>query len=246
MSDSRGVSPAALQKRLDRYLAVRPDVALMAPFFAYLLLLALRDFLPYEQRAVASVIRGVGALAVVWLVRRHLPPWGKPHWLLAIPAGVLAAAGWVSGQHFFDHLGLPHTLPLPLFGGETEIVDPRDQLGTGALFWTTVVARVTVATTTVAIVEELFWRAFMLRALINWSEFEKVPLGKFTWFSFIGTSLISTLEHPSNWIVSIFCWMAFNALFYWKRSILFLVLVHGITNLVLYVYVVGTNDWIFW
>ena len=40
--------------------------------------------------------------------------------------------------------------------------------------------------------------------------------------------------------------MAFNALFYWKRSILFLVLVHGITNLALYVYVVYTNDWMFW
>jgi hypothetical protein len=40
--------------------------------------------------------------------------------------------------------------------------------------------------------------------------------------------------------------MLFNGLFYWKRSLLFLMLVHGITNLVLLVYVVGYRDWIFW
>ena len=240
---------------IDRACEVRPDLPLIAPIFAYLLLLGLRDttILPYESRWLASLLRGIGGLWVVWVFRNYLPPWGKPHILLAAGTAVLIAAGWYYGQYLCDWLGLPHRMPLPIFGGHYELVDPRDKLGHGDLFWTTVVTRILVASTTVAVVEELFWRGFLLRAFINWSEFEKVPLGTFAWKSFLLTSLISTLEHPDNWVVSIPCWFAFNALMYWKKSLLFLVFVHGFTNLFLYVWVIlqavcweNSSAWMFW
>ena len=101
------------------------------------------------------------------------------------------------------------------------------------------------ACTAVPIVEELFWRAFLLRALISWSDFERVPLGTFTWLSFLGTSFLSVLQHPGNWAVSILCWMVYNIVFYRTRSILCLVLLHGFTNLVLYLIVFRTQDWSF-
>ena len=104
----------------------------------------------------------------------------------------------------------------------------------------------TVACTAVPVVEELFWRAFLLRALIDWQNFERIPLGTFTWLSFLGTAAISTLQHPDNWGVSVLCWMAFNAVFYWTRSILCLVLLHGFTNLALYLMVLRVGDWAFW
>jgi len=249
---------------IDRLGAARPDVAMMAPFLAYLLLLGLKEPLGPENRWIAALLRGAGALWVVWLFRRHLPPWGKPHTLLAAGCGLVIAAGWFYGQHLFDWLGVPHRLPLPLFPGEPQIVDPREELaeasglwvswfGVQGLFWLNVVTRIGVATTTVAVVEEIFWRAFLLRAMIDWGAFERVPLGRFTWWSFLGTSLLSTLEHPDNWAVSIPCWFAFNGLMYWKKSVLFLVLTHGFTNLFLYLWViyraVYLNDasaWMFW
>lgn len=220
----------------------------MAPFMVYLLLLGLQDLGPFqvEWRWLAILIRGVGALAVVALFRRHLPPWGRPHWGIAIAAGLVCAAGWVAGQHFFDSLGIPHRLPIPPFAGTFEVVDPHTRWGDGALWWVTATMRITVACTTVPIVEELFWRAFLLRALINWQDFDRIPLGTFTWWSFLGTSLLSALQHPDNWLVSVFCWFAFNGLFYWTRSILCLVLVHACTNLALYVYVIAARDWMFW
>lgn len=232
--------------RLDQLLAARPDIAVMAPFLAYLLLLGVRDLLPYEWRAAASAIRGLGTLVVILAVRRHLPPWGKPCWLIAVPAGLVVAWGWVYGQHLFNDWGVPHRIPLVIFPGQPEIIDPRDQLGVRHLYWTTIAARIAVATTIVPIVEEFFWRGFLLRAMINWARFEKVPLGTFTWLSFLGTSLLSTLEHPDNWAVSIPCWFAYNGLMYWKKSILCLIIAHGVTNLALYVYVVGYGDWMFW
>jgi uncharacterized protein len=125
-------------------------------------------------------------------------------------------------------------------------IDPRDALGADRLFWATWSLRLTVACTAVPVVEELFWRAFLLRALIHWHSFDRIPLGRFTWMSFFGTSLISTLQHPDNWAVSILCWMAFNLVFCWTRSVLCLVLLHGVTNLVLYLLVLRIDDWSFW
>ncbi|RMF80405.1 MAG: CPBP family intramembrane metalloprotease [Planctomycetota bacterium] len=249
---------------LDRLAEDRPDIALMAPMLAYLALLGLKELLGPDNHWISALIRGVGGLWVVWLFRRHLPPWGRAHLGLATVCAVLIAAGWYYGQYLANAVGLPHRLPLPLFAGEPEIVDPRDVLaetsgfwtrhwGVSTVFWLDVVTRILVASTTVAFVEELFWRAFLLRALIDWHRFETVPLGAFTWKSFLVTSLLSTLEHPDNWVVSIPCWFAFNALMVWKRSILFLVMVHGLTNLFLYLWVVyngvargDVSAWMFW
>lgn len=248
----------------DGFAHSRPDVVIMAPMLVYLALLGLKGPLGPDNYWIAAILRGVGGLAVVWVFRRHLPPWGEPHLPLAVPCALLIAAGWFYGQYFFDAIGLPHRLPLPMFSGEAEWADPREVLakeggfwtahfGVNTVFWADVVTRIAVATTTVAVVEELFWRGFLLRALIDWDEFDRVPLGAFTWKSFLLTSLLSTLEHPDNWVVSIPCWFAFNALMVWKKSILFLVLVHGLTNLFLYIWVIycgvalgDTSVWMFW
>jgi len=264
MSGQPARSTGQPRDALARLAAARPDLPLIAPILVYLVLLAVRDVLPYDFRWLAALLRGAGGLWAVWLFRRHLPAWGRPHAVLAAGCGLLVALGWYYGQCASDALGLPHRLPLPLFSAAAEVVDPRDRLaqeggfwvgllGVGAVFWLDVATRIAAASVAVPLVEELFWRAFLLRALIDWENFEKVPLGRFTWFSFLGTSLLSTLQHPDNWVVSIPCWFAFNALMYWKRSILFLVFVHGFTNLFLYAWVllnaVAWGDrtaWIFW
>jgi uncharacterized protein len=236
---------------LTRLARRRPDVVLMAPFMAYLLLMGLGEQivkLSDDLIPVVAVIRGAGSLWVVWMFRRHFPPLGRAHWGIAIGAGVLVAAGWVAGQHFFNtiHIGEKSLGGrLFLFPGQPDASDPR--IGLSAIsWWSQVVMRITVATLAVPVVEELFWRGFLLRALIDWHNFEKVPLGAFTWYSFLGTALLSTLQHPDNWAVSILCWFAYNALMYWKKSLLCLMLTHGITNLVLYVYVIWAGDWLFW
>jgi CAAX prenyl protease-like protein len=117
------------------------------------------------------------------------------------------------------------------------VLSSGQPLGEGVLFWANSLTRIAVAITAVPVVEEIFWRAFLLRALIDWNNFEKLPLGAFTWMSFLGTALLSTVQHPDTWVVSIFCWFAFNGLMYWTRSLLCLVICHGVTNLVLYAWV---------
>jgi CAAX prenyl protease-like protein len=173
---------------------------------------------------------------------------GKAHWPVAIVVGVLVAAGWVVGQHFFNDVHIAGRSlggRLFFFPGTPDVSDPR--VGLSAWSWgSQVVLRIAVASITVPMVEELFWRGFLLRAMIDWDRFERVPLGTFTWFSFLGTSLLSMFEHPDNWAVSILCWFAYNGLMYWKKSLLCLMIAHGITNLVFYVYVIYAGDWMFW
>jgi CAAX prenyl protease-like protein len=234
----------ALALRADEIGRNRPDLVLILPYMGYLLLLGLVGLVPAQWEWAAIVVRGVGSLAVVYAFRRHLPALGRPYWLIAVAGGVLAAWLWYAGQYAFDAWGLGGRLPL--YPGRKEVVDPRDLLGAGRLFWATAVLRVAVAVTAVPVVEELFWRGFMLRALLNWNDFERVPAGTFGWTAFIGTALLSTLQHPDNWGVSIVCWLFYNALFYWKRSLACLMLVHGLTNLVLYFYVLRVGDWAFW
>ncbi len=235
-----------------RLIKAQPEVVLMGPYMAYLLALALQERFPASWLAVPIAFRGLVGLWAVWLFRRHLPPLGRPHVLPALVCGVLSAGLWVGGQYLFNRLGLGGDLfkmvLAPFKGGwpaGPEVVDPTVGL-TPLAWWSQAVLRIAVATTTVPLVEELFWRAFLLRALIDWNRFDRVPLGQFTWFSFLGTSLLSCLQHPAQWGVSVLCWFAFNGLFYWKKSILFLVIVHGVTNLALYLYVLAAGDWQFW
>ncbi|MEW6251334.1 MAG: CPBP family glutamic-type intramembrane protease [Planctomycetota bacterium] len=241
-SSRRHTGQIVLAGRFDRLAETRPDLPLIAPFMAYLAVWGLVYVVPPALKPAAIAARGLVSLAAVWVFRRHLPPWGRAHWGIAIVGGAVAAWGWVYGQHVFDNLGVGGRLPLM----PGELVDPRIELGADDLFWTTWWLRMLVAITAVPVVEEIFWRGFLLRALIDWHNFERIPLGKFTWFSFIGTSLVSTLQHPSNWGVSILCWMGFNAAFYWTRSLLCLVLLHACTNLFLYVMVLRVGDWSFW
>lgn len=226
----------------------RPDFVFMAPYLTYLLLLPLKDWVPVAYVPWATAARGILGLLVFWSLRRHFPPLGKPHWPIAITAGVLTVVLWVGGEHLLNrvYIGNFHVGGrLFVFPGVFEVKDPRE--GLTALSWASqVVLRLAVATITVPIVEEIFWRGFLLRAFINWDRFERVPLGAFAWRAFIGTALLSCLQHPDNWGVSILCWLAWNLLMYWKKSLLCLMITHGITNLVLYLYVIRTGDWQFW
>lgn len=233
----------------------KPDAVLMAPFLVYLACMGLRDLLPAlglaketvnQWQWLLTIVRGVVPWLLLPSIWKYLPPLGRPHWPLAILAGVGAAFGWYYGQHLCNWLGLPAGLP-PLFPKRQEITNPLETFGPEPWrIWSTIALRVAVATITVPLVEELFWRGFLLRALIDWERWRQLPLGTPSWRANIISSLISTLQHPFNWLVSIFCWLFFNGLMFWKKSLLFMMIVHGVTNLVLYCWAYSRGDWLFW
>ncbi len=104
--------------------------------------------------------------------------------------------------------------------------------------------RLTGATLLVPVAEELFWRGFILRWIVN-PDFQKVPIGTFTWPSFVLTSLLFATEH-NRWLVGLVAGIVYNLLVYRTRSLFACMVAHGVTNLALGVYVLNTGLWTFW
>lgn len=96
----------------------------------------------------------------------------------------------------------------------------------------------------VPIFEELFWRSFALRWLID-ENFSSVPIGTFTWFSASAVILAFGFEHH-RWLAGIFAGILYHALLYYKKDLSACVIAHAVTNLLLGIYVLLTQQWSFW
>lgn len=104
--------------------------------------------------------------------------------------------------------------------------------------------RIVGAVLVVPIMEELFWRSFLIRYIID-NNFEKVSIGTFTWASFLITVVLFGLEH--NFIYAgIMAGGVYNLILYRTRSLAQCILAHAVTNLALAIYVVFTGKWQFW
>jgi hypothetical protein len=104
--------------------------------------------------------------------------------------------------------------------------------------------RVIGAVVVVPVMEELFWRAFLIRWLVN-EDFQRVPVGTFTWMSFAVTTLFFGLEHD-QWLVGLICGAAYNGLLYRTRSVWACVVAHAVSNAALAGWVLARGDWKFW
>ena len=104
--------------------------------------------------------------------------------------------------------------------------------------------RVAGAVLVVPVMEELFWRSFLIRYLIN-PDFESVPVGRFTWPSFLITTVLFGLEHHL-FFAGMAAGAIYNLVLYKTRSLAQCVLAHAVTNLTLAVYVLHTGKWWFW
>ncbi len=96
----------------------------------------------------------------------------------------------------------------------------------------------------VPVMEELFWRSFLMRYLIK-PDFRSVPMGTFTWFSFIGTAILFGLEHHQL-LAGILAGLLYGLLLVHQKNLKGVILAHGVTNLGLGIYVVVTGNWMFW
>ena len=104
--------------------------------------------------------------------------------------------------------------------------------------------RIAGAVLLVPLMEELFWRSFLMRYIID-QNFQKQPIGAFTWASFLITAVLFGLEHHFI-LAGIIAGILYSLLLYRTRSIAQCVLSHAVTNLALAIYVLYTGKWFFW
>lgn len=96
----------------------------------------------------------------------------------------------------------------------------------------------------VPIMEELFWRSFLLRYIIN-PDFMLVKVGSYTLASFAIGAVLFGLEHNLV-LAGVMAGVAYSLLLYWSKSIAQCVLSHAVTNLALGIYVLQSGNWQFW
>ena len=152
------------------------------------------------------------------------------HLLGALATGVIVFVLWINMDWDFATLG------------SSEAYDPA--ILPGGTFYAFLAVRLAGTALIVPIFEEIFWRSFVLRYIIN-QNFIAVKIGAFTWMSFIVSSLLFGSEHYL-WLAGIMAGLFYNLLLYWSRSIYVCIIAHSVTNLLLGIYVIRTGSWQFW
>ena len=184
----------------------------------------------YPVKTVAVI----GCLAYFWPRYKELKGWpyrtGVEDVALPIAVGVLVYLAWVRMDWPWATIGK---------------VAGYDPLRVGAVAGPILAAiRLLGAAVVVPVMEELFWRSFLIRYVIS-PNFESVPLGAFTIGSFFATMILFGLEHQL-WLAGMLAGLVYNLLLYKTGRLWPCILAHGTTNLILGIHVLLTGEWQFW
>ncbi len=105
--------------------------------------------------------------------------------------------------------------------------------------------RIAISVIAVPILEELFWRGWLMRWLIS-PDFETVPLGKYAPAAFWITAVLFASEHGSFWDVGLITGAIYNWWMVRTRNLWDCILTHAVTNGALAAYVVIGGHWQYW
>ncbi len=222
----------------------KPEAARIVPFAAYMLFILAYDLLkPMIPAGVladnfTAIIYPVKILTVTALLIFYWKSYDELHWdglkpihiAGALAIGIIVFVLWINMDWDFATMG------------NQEAYDPgRLSKGTYYAFLS---VRLAGAALVVPVFEEIFWRSFVLRYIIN-QDFTLVKIGAFTLTSFVISSLLFGSEH-NLWLAGIIAGVFYNLLLYWSKNIYACIIAHGVTNLLLGIYVIRTGSWQFW
>ncbi|MBL8328956.1 MAG: CAAX prenyl protease-related protein [Rubrivivax sp.] len=216
--------------------------AYIAPFILFMLLLALRGAAPQDGSwgfdvrwlyAVQTLLVG-GLLMLLWrhygeLFAQNLP--SARELLLAVALGVGVFVLWI-------HLDAPWML----LGEPAAGFVPLD--GQGQLIWALVAFRLLGAAVVVPVMEELFWRSFLMR-WIDRPVFESVDPQSVSLKAIVLSTFVFTLAH-TQWLAAIIAGLAYALIYRFTGKLWTAVIAHAVTNGLLGWWVLRTGQWQFW
>ncbi len=155
-------------------------------------------------------------------------------WLGTLGVAILVLVIWVSPQEIFG-------VAPRLDGFNPEVLE------TGSpLYWSTLFFRFLRLVVAVPLLEEIFWRGFLMRYLIK-EDFQSVAFGTFTRFSFFVVAIAFAAAHQqADWAAAFLTSLLYNGIAVRTRNLLLCVVAHAITNLLLGLYILRTLQWGFW
>jgi len=219
-----------------------PSLPYVGPFVAFLVLLALSRWVGMPPLSLQLSYVSIMCAVIAFCIRGTIS-WQQVrvhHWASSILLGVAVFVLWIGPDLLFPHYRHHWLFDNSLMGhvqaGLSEAAHDQP-----AVLW----LRAFRAVAIVPLIEELFWRAWLMRWIIN-PDFEKVPLGAFSATSFWIVAILFASEHGSYWDVGLATGVIYNWWMLRTKSLGDLVLVHAVTNACLSLYVVLAGKWEYW
>lgn len=223
-------------------LARRAVIVRAAPFALFMVLLALRGAAPADGAWGIDPrwIYGLTVLAVGGLLAWCWRDYGELAWqtrpglgevALAVVVGVLVFAVWIQLDAPWMRLGEPTASFVPL--------DAQ-----GRIDWPLVIVRWIGAALVVPVMEELFWRSFLMRWIAD-PRFEAVDPRRVGLRAVLLSTFVFVLVH-TLWLAAIVAGLAYAWLYLRTGKLWVPVIAHAVTNGVLGIWVVQSGQWAFW
>ncbi len=212
--------------------------AYTAPFLVFVALLALERALGLNH-LWAYPLRLAAAMATLAVFSYPLLKFRFALPAASLGVGLLVFAIWVVPDTLF-HYRHHWLLENPLTGIAAGSLPDRLRHSAGFL-----ALRIAGSSLVVPVVEELFWRGWLMRWLVQ-RDWQKVPLGTYRAGSFWLVALLFASEHGPYWEVGLAAGVIYNWWLVRTKSLGDCVLAHAVTNLALGIYVVAAGQWQYW
>ena len=220
-----GISPPA-----------NPTAAYIAPFLVYVGMIAL----PLPPHVLFWVRFFVCSALILWLSRPYLS-FRPSYALTTIAVGIAVFPIWIGPDVVFG----PAYRHLFLFDNSV-LGHPQSSLAPNLqrnLPFLTI--RMLSSFALVPVLEELFWRGWLMRWLID-RDFLKVPLGTYRAGAFWIVAVLFASEHGPYWDVGLITGIIYNLWVVRARNLADCILAHAVTNAALGVYVLVAGQWQYW
>jgi CAAX prenyl protease-like protein len=216
-----------------------PSVPYVLPFAVFIAFLAVQHFTPLPE-TLDLPLRLVVLTGVLALFSRRAISLRMTSAAWSVLLGIAVFGIWLAPDLLFPHYREHWLFQNRILGTLHSAVSENLRSHPFAL-----ACRSARAVILVPIIEELFWRAWLMRWLIS-PRFEAVPLGAYARGSFWITAVMFALEHGPYWDVGLIAGVLYNAWMVRSRSLGDCILAHAVTNACLCGYVIVTGQWQYW
>jgi CAAX prenyl protease-like protein len=217
------------------------DIAYVLPMAIFLLFTQAGNHWPsfYPASYIIKTFLAAFAIVICW-PRYTRIRWN--YWWLGIVFGIFGIVQWLGMGKFEERLwqmwpSFPH------FSGPD--FDPHKQIVSPAARWSFIAIRWAGASLMVPVMEELFWRDYLWRNIAAPNDFKLAAVGEPDWKALVLVALLFSSVHI-QWLTAIVWGLMIGLLLLFTRSLGACIIMHGLTNFLLGLYVLRTGKWEFW
>jgi len=218
----------------------RASFCRIAPFGTYVFFMVLEDVLlkfgwEADDLRMLYAVKIAVVAGLLWVMRSAYSELRWPAnsgfriWVTAIAAGILVFVAWINLTAGW------------MVMGEAIGFDPSDN---NEMDWFLVAVRLIGAVLVVPVMEEIFWRSFLMRWLDH-PDFLAVNPAQVGLKAFCVTAVLFAVAH-SLWLAGLFAGIVYNLLYMRSGTLWSPILAHATTNGVLGIWIIYTGSWGFW